>query len=55
MVRGAALRGLAAGRGALGAAKPTVLSNKDGFQFERIAALRPDLIIGTNAGIKRAD
>jgi iron complex transport system substrate-binding protein len=42
-------------RSALGTAKPTVLSNKDGFQFERIAALRPDLIIGTNAGIKRAD
>jgi iron complex transport system substrate-binding protein len=42
-------------RSALGSAKPTVLSNKDGFQFERIAALRPDLIIGTNAGIKRAD
>jgi iron complex transport system substrate-binding protein len=42
-------------RRALGTAKPTVLSNKDGFQFERIAALRPDLIIGTNAGIERAD
>jgi iron complex transport system substrate-binding protein len=42
-------------RRALGAAKPTVLSNEDGFQFERIAALRPDLIIGTNAGMKRAD
>jgi iron complex transport system substrate-binding protein len=41
-------------RRALGTAKPTVLSNKDAFQFERIAALRPDLI-GTNAGIKRAD
>jgi iron complex transport system substrate-binding protein len=38
----------------VGTAKPTVLSNKDAFQFERIAALRPDLI-GTNAGIKRAD
>jgi iron complex transport system substrate-binding protein len=42
-------------RRALGTAKPTVLSSKDGFQLERIAALRPDLIIGTNAGIKRAD
>jgi iron complex transport system substrate-binding protein len=42
-------------RSALGTAKPTVLSNTDGFEFERIAALRPDLIIGTNAGIKRAD
>ena len=37
-------------REALGDAKPTVLSNADGFQFERIALLRPDLIIGTNAG-----
>ena len=35
----------------LGDAKPTVLSNADGFQFEKIAALRPDLIIGTNAGM----
>jgi iron complex transport system substrate-binding protein len=42
-------------RRALGTVKPTVLSNKDGFQFERIAALRPDLIIGTNAGMQRAD
>jgi iron complex transport system substrate-binding protein len=42
-------------RSALGTAKPTVLSNKDGLQFERIAALRPDLIIGTNAGIKGSD
>jgi iron complex transport system substrate-binding protein len=42
-------------RRALGTAKPTVLSNKDGLQFERIAALRPDLIIGTNAGMQRAD
>ncbi|WP_354702225.1 hypothetical protein DSM112329_02580 [Paraconexibacter sp. AEG42_29] len=40
---------------ALGDAKPTVLSNKDGFEFEKIASLRPDLIIGTNAGMKRAD
>jgi len=40
---------------ALGDAKPTVLSNTDGFQFEKIATLRPDLIVGTNAGIKRAD
>ena len=39
----------------LGDAKPTVLSNADGFQFEKIAALRPDLIIGTNAGMQRAD
>ena len=39
----------------LGDAKPTVLSNADGFEFERIAGLRPDLIIGTNAGMQRAD
>ena len=42
-------------RAALGDAKPTVLSNADGFQFERIALLRPDLIIGTNVGMKRRD
>jgi iron complex transport system substrate-binding protein len=40
---------------ALGDAKPEVLSTSDGFQFERIAALRPDLIIGTNSGMKQAD
>ena len=39
----------------LGDAKPTVLSNADGLQFERIAGLAPDLIIGTNAGIERKD
>jgi len=34
-----------------------VLSTADGFQFqfETLAALKPDLIIGTNAGIKRGD
>ena len=42
-------------REALGDAKPTVLSNTDGFQFEKIATLRPDLIIGTNSGMQRAD
>jgi iron complex transport system substrate-binding protein len=42
-------------REALGDAKPTVLSAADGFQFERIATLRPDLIIGVNSGMKRAD
>jgi iron complex transport system substrate-binding protein len=36
---------------ALGDAEPEVLSSADGFQYEKIAALRPDLIIGTNAGI----
>jgi iron complex transport system substrate-binding protein len=35
----------------LGDAQPEVLSNVDGFQYERIAALDPDLIIGTNAGL----
>ena len=42
-------------REALGDAKPTVLSAVDGFQFEKIAALRPDLIIGVNSGMKRED
>jgi iron complex transport system substrate-binding protein len=36
---------------ALGDAQPTLLSASDGFEYERIAALEPDLIIGTNAGI----
>jgi iron complex transport system substrate-binding protein len=42
-------------REALGDAKPTVLDASDGFQFEKIATLRPDLIIGVNSGMKRAD
>lgn len=40
---------------ALGDAKPTVLKTADGLDFERIAGLAPDLIVGTNAGIKQAD
>ncbi|WP_072807185.1 ABC transporter substrate-binding protein [Rhodococcoides yunnanense] len=36
---------------ALGDAQPEVLSADDGFQYERIAALKPDLIVGTNAGL----
>ena len=40
---------------ALGDAKPTVLSVTDGFEFEKIAELAPDLIIGTNAGIEQED
>jgi iron complex transport system substrate-binding protein len=36
---------------ALGDSKPEVLSLDDGFQYERIAALDPDLIIATNAGL----
>jgi iron complex transport system substrate-binding protein len=42
-------------REALGDAKPTVLHTDDGFEFEKIAALQPDLIIGVNAGITRED
>ncbi len=40
---------------ALGDAKPTVLNVTDGFEFEKIAELAPDLIIGTNAGIEQED
>lgn len=36
---------------ALGDAQPEVLSNDDGFEAEKIAALEPDLIIATNAGL----
>ncbi|MET3962587.1 iron complex transport system substrate-binding protein [Marmoricola sp. OAE513] len=39
----------------LGDAKPEVLSQTDGLQFERIAALKPDLIIGTNSGLEKED
>lgn len=39
----------------LGAAEPEVLSISDGFELERIAALEPDLIIGTNAGLMQKD
>ena len=35
----------------LGDAEPTVLSTDDGFQYEAIAALEPDLIVATNAGL----
>jgi iron complex transport system substrate-binding protein len=42
-------------RAALGDSKPTVLHNSDGFEFEKIAALRPDLILGVNSGMKRGD
>lgn len=35
----------------LGDAQPEVLSLADGFQYERIADLDPDLIVGTNAGL----
>ncbi|WP_246186758.1 iron-siderophore ABC transporter substrate-binding protein [Microlunatus speluncae] len=36
-------------------AKPEVLSTADGLQLERIGALEPDLILGTNAGLSSAD
>lgn len=39
----------------LGDAEPEVLSDDDGFEFEKIAALEPDLIIGTNAGMTAKD
>src|SRR5215207_892412 len=42
-------------KGALGDAKPTVLHTTDGFEFEKIAGLAPDLIIGVNSGMKKAD
>jgi iron complex transport system substrate-binding protein len=42
-------------REALGDAKPVVLTAADGFAFEKIAALRPDVIIGTNSGMKQGD
>jgi iron complex transport system substrate-binding protein len=35
----------------LGDAQPEVLETTDGFQYEAITALDPDLIIGTNAGL----
>ncbi|WP_081795392.1 ABC transporter substrate-binding protein [Nocardioides sp. URHA0020] len=39
----------------LGGAHPEVLSVADGFEFEKIAALEPDLIVGTNAGLTKKD
>ncbi|MFB6725675.1 iron-siderophore ABC transporter substrate-binding protein [Kribbella sp. NPDC056345] len=36
-------------------AVPTVLTDKDGIQFEKIAALAPDLIIGLYSSITAAD
>jgi iron complex transport system substrate-binding protein len=38
----------------LGAAEPELLSLADGFQYERIAALDPDLIVGANSGMDEA-
>ncbi|GAA4712719.1 ABC transporter substrate-binding protein [Pseudonocardia yuanmonensis] len=37
----------------LGPATPTVLTAKDGPDYEKIAAQRPDLIVATNAGLDR--
>jgi iron complex transport system substrate-binding protein len=39
----------------LGDAEPEVLDASDGLELERIAALRPDLIVGTNAGLTQRD
>jgi len=38
----------------LGGAQPVVLSLADGVQINQIAALKPDLIVATNAGFFRA-
>lgn len=37
------------------AAKPEVLTNTDGIQFEKVAALRPDLILGLYSGLSDKD
>jgi iron complex transport system substrate-binding protein len=42
-------------RDELGSSKPTVLNNGDGFEYEKIASLRPDLILGVNAGMTEDD
>lgn len=39
------------GQPALGAAKPVVLNLDNGIQVEKIAALKPDLIVAVNAGL----
>src|SRR4051794_27605764 len=39
----------------LDGAHPEVLHTGDGLEFERIAALDPDLIVGTNAGLTKKD
>ncbi|HEX3548007.1 MAG TPA: ABC transporter substrate-binding protein [Mycobacterium sp.] len=41
-------------RAKLGAARPTVLSLTNGIEVDRIAALKPDLIVATNAGVDDA-
>ena len=39
----------------LGDAKPAVLDSTDGLQIDQIKALKPDLILGTNAGLTKQD
>lgn len=39
----------------LGDAKPAVLDSTEGLQYEQIKALKPDLILGTNAGLSKDD
>jgi iron complex transport system substrate-binding protein len=39
----------------LGDAEPEVLTTSDGLEFEKIAELQPDLIVGTNAGMTEKD
>jgi iron complex transport system substrate-binding protein len=38
-----------------GAAAPAVLTDTDGIQFEKVAALRPDLILGLYSGLSDQD
>ncbi|MFI7099485.1 iron-siderophore ABC transporter substrate-binding protein [Streptomyces sp. NPDC050161] len=40
---------------ALGSARPQVLNTTDGYPIEKIAALRPDLIVGVQSGLTAAD
>ncbi|HWI73154.1 MAG TPA: ABC transporter substrate-binding protein [Baekduia sp.] len=42
-------------RRAMGATNPEVLEATDGIPIEKIAALRPDLIIGTNSGMTKKE
>jgi iron complex transport system substrate-binding protein len=42
-------------REAMGPTLPTVLEATDGIPIEKVAALRPDLIIGTNSGMTKKD
>lgn len=42
-------------KAALGDAKPVVLNTNDGFQFTRIAQLKPDLIVACNASLEKTD